>query len=107
MVEQRLVEAGRARDRQRGERRAIERGKLQQLVARQPAGALLLEPGEQRVEGDPVGLALGAEAFGRKGRRRGRSEEHTSELTTLMSHSYAVFCLKKKNTRTIRSVQHE
>src|SRR3546814_10556778 len=67
----RLVEAGRARDRQRGERRAIERGKLQQLVARQPAGALLLEPGEQRVEGDPVGLALGAEAFGRKGRRRG------------------------------------
>src|SRR3546814_12278936 len=27
----------------------------------------------------------------------GRSEEHTSELQSLMSNSYAVFCLKKKN----------
>src|SRR3546814_7260953 len=26
-----------------------------------------------------------------------RSEEHTSELQSLMSISYAVFCLKKKN----------
>src|SRR3546814_7797386 len=25
-----------------------------------------------------------------------RSEEHTSEVTSLMSHSYAVFCFKKK-----------
>src|SRR3546814_5457926 len=31
---------------------------------------------------------------------RGRSEEHTSELQSLMRISYAVFCLKKKtNTR--------
>src|SRR3546814_1269489 len=30
------------------------------------------------------------------GRRRGRSEEHTSELQSLMRISYAVFCLKKK-----------
>src|SRR3546814_9552942 len=28
--------------------------------------------------------------------RNGRSEEHTSELQSLMRHSYAVFCLKKK-----------
>src|SRR3546814_5834187 len=28
----------------------------------------------------------------------GRSEEHTSELQSLMSTSYAVFCLKKKKT---------
>src|SRR3546814_2187769 len=28
----------------------------------------------------------------------GRSEEHTSELQSLMRISYAVFCLKKKNT---------
>src|SRR3546814_1318975 len=27
-----------------------------------------------------------------------RSEEHTSELQSLMRSSYAVFCLKKKNT---------
>src|SRR3546814_6744667 len=30
-------------------------------------------------------------------RRSGRSEEHTSELQSLMRNSYAVFCLKKKN----------
>src|SRR3546814_4315383 len=30
-------------------------------------------------------------------RRRDRSEEHTSELQSLMRISYAVFCLKKKN----------
>src|SRR3546814_4911607 len=28
--------------------------------------------------------------------RGGRSEEHTSELQSLMRNSYAVFCLKKK-----------
>src|SRR3546814_4698440 len=35
--------------------------------------------------------------------KRGRSEEHTSELQSLMRSSYAVFCLKKKkqiNTST-------
>src|SRR3546814_1618224 len=31
---------------------------------------------------------------------RNRSEEHTSELQSLMRISYAVFCLKKKNTQT-------
>src|SRR3546814_1449999 len=30
--------------------------------------------------------------------RARRSEEHTSELQSLMRISYAVFCLKKKNT---------
>src|SRR3546814_9925930 len=33
---------------------------------------------------------------------RGRSEEHTSELQSLMRISYAVFCLKKK--RSIRLI---
>src|SRR3546814_1091107 len=31
---------------------------------------------------------------------RGRSEEHTSELQSLMRISYAVFCLKKKHPKT-------
>src|SRR3546814_3292046 len=31
---------------------------------------------------------------------RRRSEEHTSELQSLMRISYAVFCLKKKKTKT-------
>src|SRR3546814_6758135 len=30
---------------------------------------------------------------------RGRSEEHTSEIQSLMRISYAVFCLKKKTTQ--------
>src|SRR3546814_3084580 len=32
--------------------------------------------------------------------RFGRSEEHTSELQSLMRISYAVFCLKKKKNKT-------
>src|SRR3546814_1942733 len=36
-----------------------------------------------------------AQLGGRAGGRHGRSEEHTSELQSLMRHSYAVFCLKK------------
>src|SRR3546814_2910849 len=31
--------------------------------------------------------------------QKARSEEHTSELQSLMRISYAVFCLKKKNTK--------
>src|SRR3546814_10212815 len=33
-----------------------------------------------------------------------RSEEHTSELQSLMRISYAVFCLKKKITKTIEYI---
>src|SRR3546814_366078 len=41
-----------------------------------------------------------------------RSEEHTSELQSLMRHSYADFCLKHKKTKTAeqniyRSVKHD
>src|SRR3546814_1612728 len=35
-----------------------------------------------------------------RNRERERSEEHTSELQSLMRISYAVFCLKKKKTHT-------
>src|SRR3546814_9093556 len=38
--------------------------------------------------------------------RCGRSEEHTSELQSLMRNSYAVFCLKKKQTNEKRSQKH-
>src|SRR3546814_9698603 len=43
-------------------------------------------------------LAVGNRAAGlyRKGIYGNRSEEHTSELQSLMRISYAVFCLKKK-----------
>src|SRR3546814_5486348 len=41
-----------------------------------------------------------SEAYGKVVRFLVRSEEHTSELQSLMRISYAVFCLKKKNTTT-------
>src|SRR3546814_5905219 len=52
-----------------------------------------------------VGLVIGAVALvmilrtveARKTWQDHRSEEHTSELQSLMRHSYAGFCLKKKN----------
>src|SRR3546814_8629568 len=48
----------------------------------------------------PLGLISdvrqGRGGFGRHGALRARSEEHTSELQSLMRFSYAVFCLKKK-----------
>src|SRR3546814_3080986 len=51
---------------------------------------------------EPAGPAL-RDAQSRV-RQRGegqRSEEHTSELQSLMRISYAVFCLKKKNVKSI------
>src|SRR3546814_8286721 len=36
-----------------------------------------------------------------------RSEEHTSELQSLMRISYAVFCLKKKKQNCSNSIQHD
>src|SRR3546814_6368286 len=46
-----------------------------------------------------VGTAFGTVIFGVSARMTSeqRSEEHTSELQSLMRISYAVFCLKKKN----------
>src|SRR3546814_5381732 len=35
-----------------------------------------------------------------------RSEEHTSELQSLMRISYAVFCLKKKNKQFVIRTKH-
>src|SRR3546814_3097311 len=37
----------------------------------------------------------------------GRSEEHTSELQSLMRISYAVFCLKKKNQKLDTQRHHQ
>src|SRR3546814_8690779 len=57
-----------------------------------------------REDGEVVDVDVsGAAAIGREpGRqvRPARSEEHTSELQSLMRISYAVFCLKKKKSDT-------
>src|SRR3546814_5548558 len=42
--------------------------------------------------------SAGRQVLRRAGAREHRSEEHTSELQSLMRISYAVFCLKKKKT---------
>src|SRR3546814_7096760 len=43
---------------------------------------------------------LSAYGVGPRPAREPRSEEHTSELQSLMRTSYAVFCLKKKNNQS-------
>src|SRR3546814_4795615 len=55
-------------------------------------------------------LAMAGQVGSQVKMRVGRSEEHTSELQSLMRISYAVFCLKKKKpesstTTTNRSTQ--
>src|SRR3546814_10552211 len=46
-------------------------------------------------------------ALGGDSATRTRSEEHTSELQSLMRISYAVFCLKKKKTQHLQPItQH-
>src|SRR3546814_2255141 len=72
----------------------------------------LASPGKQSKRGGCgaapcVVIRLRAAAAGRtrparptaRRRRRRRSEEHTSELQSLMRISYAVFCLKKKKAQ--------
>src|SRR3546814_3280252 len=44
------------------------------------------------------GLAGRPRLFGKKREHGERSEEHTSELQSLMRLPYAVLCMKKKNT---------
>src|SRR3546814_11034947 len=63
------------------------------------SGDMALELGELH-----VGLLVAAERPGNGGALvgKGRSEEHTSELQSLMRISYAVFCLKKK-----KRLQHQ
>src|SRR3546814_6883360 len=58
-------------------------------------------------------IGIGASPFGDQrlgyisgGRFFGRSEEHTSELQSLMRISYAVFCLKKQTIQTRTNYPH-
>src|SRR3546814_7163191 len=53
-----------------------------------PRGRTFLSSSPARFLASPMLTAITHEAM--------RSEEHTSELQSLMSISYAVFCLKKK-----------
>src|SRR3546814_7311686 len=69
-------------------------GVLRSRARRKAAGDLRRSRDAARRQGDePGGLLAGLADRGRPA----RSEEHTSELQSLMRISYAVFCLKKKN----------
>src|SRR3546814_9123021 len=58
-----------------------------------PKGCVLLADREGEIEGCVAMRQVTHEI---------RSEEHTSELQSLMRNSYAVFCLKKKNYKKIK-----
>src|SRR3546814_5846598 len=53
-----------------------------------------------RCSDSPSGISTSCGASRQATRRSGRSEEHTSELQSLMRISYAVVCLKKKKKPT-------
>src|SRR3546814_1410269 len=79
--------------REHGGRRRGERGRR---IEHQNAAQIVRD---QRVEQRPGAIAR--EQFGIVVAARARSEEHTSELQSLMRISYAVFCLKKKTINRI------
>src|SRR3546814_6799191 len=90
--------------------------KLAPLVARHPDVPVIVNHMGMPVASDPAGVddwrqgmrALAANAHvvtkisGVGFIDRRRSEEHTSELQSLIRISYAVFCLKKKTKRTTK-----
>src|SRR3546814_2879471 len=83
-----------------GERRQVHACPCRDLARRDLFEAIGPEAVERGGEQScPRLLALGVAAFG----RAKRSEEHTSELQSLMRISYAVFCLKKKTNQKYKS----
>src|SRR3546814_7881624 len=63
-------------------------------------GAQLFGMGDSMAQYLGGGASMGAQGFSGPTYLIQRSEEHTSELQSLMRISYAVFCLKKKKTKT-------
>src|SRR3546814_1791779 len=87
----------------------VSAGRLQQtgvrteIAVRQPVVRPVLVPGTVQLDERRIAVvATRSDAFVEEisnvttGDRVSRSEEHTSELQSLMRNSYAVFCLKKK-----------
>src|SRR3546814_10836212 len=65
-------------------------------IALGPWGRSLMQSNHEWVFPAPRGAGPRNNSVWYKARDRVRSEEHTSELQSLMRISYAVFCLKKK-----------
>src|SRR3546814_3890582 len=68
-------------------------------LVRPDAGQALLsgQSPQQLAARRNIGVMLQSAGIADNSKVRERSEEHTSELQSLMRISYAVFCLKKKN----------
>src|SRR3546814_10060843 len=71
-----------------------------------PSTTLFLSPAHQPTAGWHVGCGNAPRTRRTGPTKKGRSEEHTSELQSLMRISYAVFCLKKKNKSAINETIH-
>src|SRR3546814_3849347 len=84
----------------KAERSVEDPRRSQQTSVRRGYGAVARRPYDRR---------LRAASRPDLGYRPQRSEEHTSELQSLMRISYAVFCLKKKNKkkRITKTKRHE
>src|SRR3546814_3405103 len=76
---------------------------LERRVNLQPVRPELVEACPERLQGSRRGAFFLSASEGRTVLRQAqheRSEEHTSELQSLMRISYAVFCLKKKKQKS-------
>src|SRR3546814_1491125 len=87
---------GRARGRRGGVRRAWRKRRGGRMA--QDRRAISVDPRDRGAGRAPTRRARTGVAVPRRGACF-RSEEHTSELQSLMRISYAVFCLKKKNIK--------
>src|SRR3546814_2930715 len=88
----------------RGKRLAAAGGEGRHLEQRdRPVGTGNLEPPGREL--DVGGGSLHQLGCQQPAARQPRSEEHTSELQSLMRISYAVFCLKKKNKNKSKTEQ--
>src|SRR3546814_6236665 len=83
-----LGEIGRAAEDDRRLARACDRAAVPLFLAR-----------HEQIEREVRESAVGRDRQFERIEKAGRSEEHTSELQSLMRISYAVFCLKKKKTQ--------
>src|SRR3546814_1573980 len=83
-----------------------EGARLEEDVLVEDAAPDRLHRHQQDVPGDSEEQCRGQPADQPGGEAGERSEEHTSELQSLMRISYAVFCLKKKIRQNMQHILH-
>src|SRR3546814_10701150 len=71
------------------------RAGMPRIVGKVDEDGVFMNPSDEQLEPAQIAIVIAE--------RLRRSEEHTSELQSLMRTSYAVFCLKKKKTTTLHS----